>query len=198
MRAVTESGIAIELNEDGTWAPAKLGGGPLPAEGFRKASWGASLSEVKASEGGDPHQETVDYLDFEVRLGRFSCLAVYIFVGDQLVRGKYLLLEEYQNRTTHLNDYDELKTSISKKYGLPMKDATYWLDDLYKDDYSHWGTAVGCGHLSMFAHWETAESEINVALYGENFDVTVSVEYAGKAFAGLEDAAKESQILGDL
>jgi hypothetical protein len=145
-----------------------------------------------------PKCEGPDYLDFEVKLGRFSCLAVYIFVGDQLVRGKYLLLEEYQNRTTHLNDFDELKTSISKKYGVPKKDATYWLDDLYKDDYSQWGTAVGCGHLSMFAHWETAASEINVALYGENFDITVSVEYAGKVFERLESSVREAELLGDL
>lgn len=131
-------------------------------------------------------------------LGRFSCLAVYLFVGNQLVRGKYLILEEYQNQTNHLTDYDELKTLVSKKYGAPTKDETYWLNDLYQDDYTEWGMAVGCGHLSKFATWETADSKINVAIYGENFNVSVSVEYVGKAFEGLEDAAKESQILGDL
>jgi hypothetical protein len=58
--------------------------------------------------------------------------------------------------------------------------------------------AVGCGHLSKFATWETASSKVSVALYGENFNVTVFVEYVGKALEGLEDAVKESQVLGDL
>jgi len=197
MRAVTDSGIAIHINEDGTWAPAKPEG-VVSSEGFRKTPWGASPSEVKASEDTEPRSEKADYLDFDVRLGRFSCLAVYLFVGNQLVRGKYLILEEYQNQTNHLADYDELKSLVSKKYGAPRTDDTYWLNDLYQDDYSEWGMAVGCGHLSKFATWETASSKINVALYGENFEVTVSVEYLGKTFEGLEDAVKESQILGDL
>lgn len=197
MRAVTESGIAIELNEDGTWAPAKLGG-PLSAEGFRKSSWGLSLAEVKASESSEPRLEKADYLDFDVTLGRFRCLAAYIFVGNQLVRGKYVVLEEYQNQTNYLTVYAELKDSVSKKYGSPIKDETYWLNDLYKDDYSEWGMAVGCGHLSKFASWKTPESTINVGLFGENFDVHVTVEYAGNAFDGVEDSVKEAELLSDL
>lgn len=54
----------------------------------------------------------------------------------------------------------------------PRKDQAFWSNDLYKDDYSEWGTAVACGHLSKFTTWKTADSNINVALYGENFDVT--------------------------
>lgn len=189
--------MAIDVKEDGTWAPAKPDKA-LSAEGFRKVSWGVSPSEVKASEGNEPNLEQDDYLDFEVRLGSFKCLAAYIFVGDQLVRGKYIVLEEYQNQTNYLTIYEELKSSVSKKYGSPFRDETYWLNDLYKDDYSEWGMAVGCGHLSKFAFWETQESTINVGLYGENFDVNVSIEYAGKVFVGVEDAAKADQLLGDL
>jgi hypothetical protein len=142
--------------------------------------------------------EQDEYLDFEVRLESFTCLAAYIFVGHQLFRGKYLVLEEYQNQTKYLTVYEELKGSISKKYGSAVKDETYWLNDLYKDNYSEWGMAVGCGHLSKFAFWETPGSTINVGLFGENFDVQVSVEYVGKIFDGVEDAVKEDKLLDDL
>ncbi|MEE9095386.1 hypothetical protein [Pseudarthrobacter phenanthrenivorans] len=189
--------MAIDLNEDGTWTPTRHGAAPS-TEGFRKASWGASHSEVKASESSEPQLEQDEYLDFEVRLGRFKCLAAYIFVGDQLVRGKYLVTEQYQNQTQYLTVYEELKGSLSKKYGSPYKDETYWLNDLYKDDYSEWGMAVGCGHLSKFSFWETSDSTINIGLFGENFDVQVSVEYAGKIFDGVEDALKEARLLDDL
>lgn len=197
MRAITESGLAIDLNEDGTWVPVKLGGVPSQ-EGFRKASWGASPTEVKALEGAEPQLEQDGYLHFEVRLGSFACVAVYVFVGNQLVRGKYLVLEEYQNQTKYLTVYEELKDSVSKKYGSPITDETYWLNENYKDDYSEWGMAVGCGHLSKFASWETPGSKINVGLFGENFDVHVSVEYAGKIFDGVEDAVNEAKLLDDL
>ena len=156
------------------------------------------MKQVKASEAGESRHEEVDYIDFEVKIGRFKCLAVYIFVGDQLVRGKYLVLDTYQNRNNYLNAYDELKDSISKKYGSPAEDNTYWLNDLYKDDYSEWGMAVSCGHLSSFSSWDTPDSKINVALYGENFEVTVSVEYEGKAFTRVEQLARETELLNDL
>lgn len=197
MRAVTESGLTVHLNEDGTWIPAKSIE-MQSVEGFRKISWGASPSEIKASEASEPHLAQDDYLDYEVRLGRFACLAVYVFVRGQFVRGKYLLLEDYQNLTSHLSDFEELKALVIKKYGAPIKDQTFWTNDLYKDDYSEWGMAVACGHLSKFTDWETAESKINLGLYGENFNVTVSVEYSGKAFESLEASVKEAELLGDL
>lgn len=197
MKAVTESGLAVHLNEDGTWTPTKSVG-TQSVEGFRKVPWGCSPSEVKESESSAPRHTEEGYIDFEVRLGRFTCLAVYIFVGDQLVRGKYLLMEEYQNLTNHINDFDELKASVLKKYGPPTNDQVFWSNDLYQDDYSEWGMAVSCGHLSKFANWETAQSKINVALYGENFNVTVFVEYSGKAFESLESSVKEAELLGDL
>lgn len=197
MKAITESGTAVLLNEDGTWTPVETGETPS-LEGFRKSAWGSSLRQVKAAEGREPRHETDDYLDFEVKLGRFTCRAVYIFVGDQLVRGKYRILDEYQNQNNYLTAYDELKESVAKKYGSPTDDKTYWLNDLYKDDFSEWGMAVACGHLSKFATWETPESTVTLAVLGENFDVTVGVEYSGKAFDGLEDAITESALMEDL
>lgn len=197
MKAITETGLAVQLASDGTWTLTKTGQ-ELPREGFRKTVWGSPKSQAKAAEGREPREEQDDYLDFEVSLGRFRCLAAYIFVGNQLVRGKYVVLEEYQNQTNYLTVYAELKDSVSKKYGSPIKDETYWLNDLYKDDYSEWGMAVGCGHLSKFASWKTPESTINVGLFGENFDVHVTVEYAGNAFDGVEDSVKEADLLSDL
>jgi hypothetical protein len=197
LRAITESGTAVLLNQDGTWVPEE-GEKPSAKDGFRKSAWGSTVAQVKAAESIEPRHETDDYIDFEVKLGRFKCLAVYIFVGDKLVRGKYSLLEEYRNQNNFLTAYDELKESVTKKYGPATDDKTYWLNDLYKDDYSEWGMAVGCGHLSKFATWDTLESTITVGILGENFDVSVGVEYSSKAFSGLEDAVAEADLMDDL
>ena len=197
MRAITDSGMAVWLAEDGTWV-AEEQTQILAKEGFRKSPWGASLCEVKAAEAQEPRQERDDYLDFEVKLGSFSCRAVFIFVGDKLVRGKYRILDDYQNPIKYLSVYDELRDSVSKKYGSVIEDKSYWLNDLYKSDYREWGMAVARGHLSKFALWETSESKITLGLLGERSNVSVVVEYAGKAFDGVEEAAKEASLLGDL
>jgi hypothetical protein len=197
LRAITESGTAVFLHKDGTWTP-EPSGTVQSKEGFRKVSWGASLSEAKTSESSDPLVEESDALLYEIKLGRFSCQAIYLFIGDQLVRGKYIVVDEYQNQTNYLTAYDELKDFVSKKYGTPDGDVTYWMNDLYKDDYSEWGMAVGCGHLSKFANWGTLESKISLSLTGENFDIQLAVEYAGKAFEQLESSLREAELLSDL
>lgn len=197
MRATTESGTVVRLSDDGTWAPEPVET-MQSSEGFRRVPWGASLSEAKASEADDPVLEESDALLFEVKLGRFSCRAIYLFIGNQLVRGKYNVVDEYQNQMNYLTAYEELKSLISRKYGAPAGDATYWMNDLYKDDYSEWGMAVSCGHLSKFANWETSESKINISVTGENFDIQVAVEYTGKAFEELEFAVREADLLSDL
>lgn len=197
MKAVTESGQSVLLKADGTWAPIKAAE-RRTGDGFRKSPWGATVAQAKASESIEPRYEADDYLDFALKLGRFSCLAVYIFVNDQLVRGKYRVLDQYQNQNNYISAYDELKESIAKKYGSPDSDNTYWLNDLYKDDYPQWGLAVSCGHLSTFATWKNEESTITLALHGENFEVNLAVEYSSSKLAALEDAAKESALLEDL
>lgn len=197
LRAITESGTAVFLHKDGTWTP-EPSGTVQSKEGFRKVSWGASLSEAKTSESSDPLVEESDALLYEIKLGRFSCRAIYLFIGDQLVRGKYIVVDEYQNQTNYLTAYDELKDFVSKKYGTPDGDVTYWMNDLYKDDYSEWGMAVGCGHLSKFANWGTLESKISLGLSGENFAIQLAVEYAGKAFEQLESSVREAELLSDL
>lgn len=197
MRAITESGTAVLLHKDGTWTQ-ESSGTVQPTEGFRKVAWGASLSDAKTSESGDPLVEERDALLYEIKLGRFSCQAIYLFIGDQLVRGKYIVVDQYQNQTNYLTAYDELKDLVSKKYGTPEGDATYWMNDLYKDNYSEWGMAVGCGHLSKFANWGTLESKITLSLTGENFDVQLAIEYMGKAFEQLESSVREAELLNDL
>lgn len=71
------------------------------------------------------------------------------------------------------------------------KDETFWKNDLYKDDYSHWGTAISMGHLIYYSSWETDSTEINNMLMGDNFNISCIVEYRSKNLNKIEEKARE-------
>jgi hypothetical protein len=58
--------------------------------------------------------------------------------------------------------------------------------------------AVGRGDLKRYAIWETAETTVLLALTGENYDITLQVEYSARAFSELEDTRTEAKHLEDL
>lgn len=66
------------------------------------------------------------------------------------------------------------------------------------DDREEWGFAVSLGHLVYFSTWETSETEISEALYGDNYKISFSIEYTSKSFKSLEQAEKEQSMQSDL
>lgn len=198
MQAITDTGVSVTLNENGTWSLTDGAVTLTQQEGFRAAAWGSSLAQCKYAETVEIRKEGPDYLDLEVKLGGFNALAAYILVNDKLVRGKYRILEDYSNTLKYLSTYDDLSASASKKYGSPIEEKTYWLNDLYKSDRRQWGTAVARGHLSKFTTWETAGTKITLAVLGQNSGPAVVIEYTAKAFEGVEEAAKEAKLVSDL
>lgn len=90
-----------------------------------------------------------------------------------------------------------------KKYGaVPNSDGIdgdmFWQNDLYQDDYQDWGMAVSCGHMSAFATWETPETDINLGLFGDNYEISLGVEYSSKELRSLTEQVSEQKHLDDL
>ena len=97
------------------------------------------------------------------------------------------------NPNEYINDYEKLKKNLSIKYGEPVEDATNWKNNLFKSRPDSWGTAVGMGHLSFFAKWETTTTEILLALTGDNFKETLLIKYESKKHKNLlSDKTQES------
>lgn len=134
---------------------------------------------------------------YETRLAGLECWVAYIFTEGRLTRAKYIIQEKHMEGTKHIRDYDELKKNLIKKYGDPMNDNVFWNNDLYKDDYSSWGTAISIGHLSYFAKWDSPDTEIALALYGDNFEVTLGIEYVSKKLREFDKKAGEKRTLED-
>jgi len=161
---------------------------------FRATRWGMTIEEVKKIEG-EPIQksktEGLDIIGYQGKISGMDCLVGYIFAGNKLTRAKYVFAEEHSNKNLYINDFNEIKKILTDKYGEPKDDNVHWLDDLYKDDYSDWGMAISVGDLRYFTTWDLPETSITSFLVGDNYEISLGVEYVGKGFEELEEKAKK-------
>lgn len=164
---------------------------------FRKTKWGMSIKQVKSSEPLDVLKEDEDFLLYKTSVIAKDVIIAYFFVDNQLVRTRYVLEESHTNKNDFIGDYNNFKEILSKKYGKPNQDEIFWKNELYKDDYSDWGTAISLGHLSYLSKWETQDTEIANMLWGENYKILCIVEYSSKNLKEIEEKAKEKKALGE-
>lgn len=216
-RIRTSDGREIELLSNETWrcrteesSVVQAMSQPHPANvstfrgfQFRKTRWGMSEREVRDSETSDPAFESTDALGFQSIVAGLSCETFYIFIDNQLVRGKYVFNERHSNNNHYISDYVTLKELLTEKYGLPLSRDNrqrdqIWLNDLYQDDSDDWGTAVAAGHLVYLTEWQQEETKIGLILRGDNYDISLAIEYASKEHEGLEEQSRQQKHLEDL
>ena len=102
-------------------------------------------------------------------------------------------MEDHTNKNFYINDYEELKEILTKKYGKPKKDEKIWDNELYKDDRSSWGLAVSVGHLAYGASWETSTTEIVLRLSGDNYKISLILAYDSKELKEWANKIKEEK-----
>jgi len=155
------------------------------------------VEEVKTLEGNrkseeSPHGRKV-LLTYSDVVAGIACTVAYIFADGQLVRAKYIETAGHSNNNDYISDYETLQSAVIKKYGDPSQNETFWKNDLYKSDPQEWGMAVAVGHLVKASRWETSRTVIGLILEGDNYDVTLSLEYMSKQLAPLEKAANDAE-----
>lgn len=165
---------------------------------FRKTKWGFSRKKVQESEKMTPIIDTTNILGYETPIAGMKCLIGYIFVNNKLTRAKYVFEEKHSNENDYIVDYHNLRDILNKKYGKSTSQSDgIWRDDLYKDDIQKWGFAVSLGDLYYFSDWQTQKTDIDLMLSGENYKISLVVEYDSKQFKGLEKKVKEKKIMSD-
>ena len=164
---------------------------------FRKAKWGMSMAQVKASESLSikNKDKDKDVLIYKTKILNNNVALVYSFINDKLVSGHYVVEEKHSNKNDYIADYKDFKKILTKKYGKPKMDRTMWKDDLYKSDVSSWGMAVSIGHLVYGSSWETDETKINDTLLGDNYQISLIIAYVSKKFKALKEEARTKEAL---
>ena len=198
IKAVTDDGKVVLLYDDGTWTYSDYSEQPSTNDfTFRNTYWGMSKAQVKESEKTNLIKEEANLLVYQGTVSDLGCLIVYIFSQEKLVRCKYSIIEKHTNRNDYITDQQKLKKILIDKYKDPIQDDTAWKNDLYRNDYQEWGFAVSVGHLVYFTKWENTETEITLVLYGENYDITLGVEYKSKELKILEEQDRQQKAANE-
>jgi len=149
---------------------------------FRNSSWGDSIKKVKLTEKKKPVWAKNEALAYKDHLAGVDVVVYYTFKNGKLVRGSYYSEEKHTNQNDHIDDHKKIVSILEKKYGEKFKDDVTWKNDMYKDDEQHWGLAVSMGQLTFFSGWKTDRSYISAILYGDNFNISNSIDYCEKTY----------------
>ena len=149
---------------------------PPTQSDFRDTHWGMSKAEVIEAEG-EPTGDRGDLVYLNESLNGDPVTIGYQFQGDKLVRGAYILAREYTEPMLYVEKYRMWVSLLTEKYGSPVAEEEVWRNDLFKDDPSELGRAVGAGHVVIRTRWRTRTTTITAVMTGENFSTTVSIVY---------------------
>ncbi|MEI8201611.1 MAG: hypothetical protein WCH34_01275 [Bacteroidota bacterium] len=131
-------------------------------------------------------------ISYSVRVFDLDARLTYIFANDTLTRAKYTFNTTYVNKNNYISDFNAVKDKLQEKYGKPISDKIYWINDLYKNDPKDYGLAISAGHVAYFTTFETDCMTIILVLQGENFEITSGVEYSSKKYNELEKRVKKN------
>lgn len=165
-------------------------GVPNKGNDFRVAKWGDSKKSVMQKEGKANQVSIDDMYLFEDYVAGMSCEVVYVFAEDKLTMAKYIFTPSHTNKNDYITDYRELVNLMTEKYGKPNYDAPEWHNSLYKGDYDEYGFAISLGHLSYNAGWLGEITDITVALYGQNYKVSLIIQYMSEKYKDLQKKAE--------
>lgn len=152
---------------------------------FRGIPWGSSLEEVENSDflkkytdyeyNKDYHAILIN--DENLTVAQKSTSAAMYFGNSGLYQVAYMLSEKHSNLNSYVEDFNDVLDALTKKYGEPDDTEDDWKDDLYKDDPSDYGMAVGAGHVKFIRRWYGNDSSLTIGCIGDNFEITNVICY---------------------
>lgn len=144
-----------------------------PGYDFGSGRWGMTKEQVVALEGSSPTSETDSVLKYNGKGAELD----YVFSGNKLIRGLYVLSGPSSDEQTYIGDYERVKRLLTNRYGEPQIDQELWTNSTYKDKPDRHGFAVYIGHLSYKAKWVTARSDISLELKSNNYNMMLEAVY---------------------
>lgn len=132
------SGIALAEGTDTGQKDAQPS--EKPKYDFKKFMWGDHETDVTAIEGeplttGKMNGLDAHYIVYESSVAGKDALLVYYFCNEGLYEARYILTESHSNDRLYIDDYNDVKKALTKKYGEPVFYHENWQDDGKKDYY---------------------------------------------------------------
>jgi hypothetical protein len=165
---------------------------------FRNVYWGMTKNQILKSESLKIEYQDDHSLIYNTSISNKNCDLHYVFSDNKLYASAYYFDINHTNKNDFINDYNDLKNLLIKKYNTPEETDTIWKDELYRDDPSQWGMAISVGHLVYYSKWETEKTEITLILQGENFEIKLIILYKSKEYGPQAINKKEEHELQNL
>jgi major membrane immunogen (membrane-anchored lipoprotein) len=144
---------------------------------FRRADWGMTMAEVKASESKKPADETADSLTYTSRVGKMFAYVTYQFKDGKLYRAGFIFDEKRDTDQKFLDDYETIKQELTKVNGKPVIDGVKQINpdaDVASQDR---GAAVCRGDLAYGAQWNIPRTVIRLFLQGKDSKCILTAIY---------------------
>ena len=163
------------MAQDGPAAPGLLrqqdvGAPGLPPDGvFRNFIWGVSMQDVREFESANIMEEGENRLVFIEKPDNVTRLVTYDFIKNRLWRTKYEYVELHSPDTQSVMDvFVGVQTELSRQFGAPVRQETFWQDDRFKYYPQFWNWALVSGHLRFRTLWETANTRVVLQFYRDD------------------------------
>lgn len=159
---------------------------------FRKGKWGDSMAECKRKEGKTDTYQMEGIYAFDTYVAGISCAAAYRFTDDILTSGKYIFTG--QNADNCIENYESLVDLLTKKYGEPTSVNEENNASDYEKKYYSEGELIKMGKVKKTTIWYTPFTTIAIFLNGEQYSISLSIEYYGNKVKKV----REDAMLKDL
>ena len=150
---------------------------------FKTFRWGDTQEDVEAVEG-EPYLEenmtNVDahYIAYKTTVAGKDTLLAYYFCNEGLYAIRYILTEEHSNENLYIDDYEEIRKAITKKYGEPFIDSERWQDDGKKSYYAQKkGDALCFGYLTYSTYYFLDRTTIGMEMSADNYEIKTHIDY---------------------
>ena len=149
---------------------------------FQSSSWGDSMEEVMStdqvsqwyqSESPDSIQSAVY---FEGQVENLPAIIFYAFSNNELITGKHVFIEKHSAPAQYYSDYTIINSALQNKLGSVDVDYIFSAD-IEQQTPEQWGESIYQGDLLLQCKWEKKRSNVIHAIFGENHEITHSVEY---------------------
>ena len=152
---------------------------------FKSYSWGDDEELIKASEGaipdytGDLNGVKAHYIGYDTNVSGLDMILAFYFCDYGLYETRYILTEKHSVESNYIDDYNNLKSAITKKYGQPNYDDKSWDTSSHEDYYKgKEGDALSYGYLTFDTKWALGDTNIYMNMSADNYDISLIIDYS--------------------
>lgn len=163
------------------------------SEGYKDAKWGMTKEQVKANFPDIKFKNEGENMTLFSKIASENVIISFYFTNKKLFHVITYFDIKTLNYDRYISKFNELEKLLIKKYGKAVKKIR-----LGNSDKVISGVDIAMGKDGYGESWHTSESKIQLVLMGDNFKITLAIDYLSKDLKNEVAENKENKILNNL